>query len=267
MSQPDALVITQINGHVFAITINRAHVANALDPATYYALSLALDEYEANDDLWVCVLTGAGEKAFSAGRDLKQLALAEHFSEGEKRDEAHMWAATRRLTDRFDMVKPIIARLNGLALGGGLELALACDIILAADHCTLGLPEPRRGLIAMAGGVHRLPRQIPEKIAMGHLLTGRPMTAARAYQLGLINEVVPLAELDALVDTWVADMLLCAPLSLRATKQSVLQGKGLPLALAVGARYDWEERRKLSEDAREGPRAFAQRRAPIWTGT
>lgn len=239
---------------------------NALDPATYHALSIVLDEFEQDNDLWIAVLTGAGERAFSAGRDLKQLAAAATYDAKEKQAEAELWAATRRLTDRFDMVKPIIARVNGLALGGGLELALACDIVIAADHATLGLPEPRRGLIAMAGGVHRLPRQIPQKVAMGHLLTGRPMTAKRAYELGLVNAVVPAADLDVEVEAWLADMLLCAPLSLRATKQSAMQGLCHPLAEAVASAYHCEEQRRASADALEGPRAFAERRVPAWAG-
>ncbi len=251
---------------VLRITIDRPSSLNALDPATYHALSLALDLFESDDDLWVAVLTGAGDKAFSAGRDLKQLASMADATEAEQAEEAAIWRATRRLTDRFDMVKPIVARVNGLALGGGLELALACDIIIAADHAYFGLPEPRRGLIATAGGVHRLPRQLPLKVAMGHLLTGRPLSATRAYEVGLVNEVVGLDGLDAAVDAWVADILLCAPISVRATKQSAMQGLGRPIADAIAAAYDWEERRQVSLDRLEGPRAFAERRAPVWTG-
>src|SRR5690606_9034123 len=133
------------------------------------------------------------------------------------------------LTSRYDLFKPIIARVNGFALGGGLELALACDIIVAAEHAEVGLPEPRRGLIAGAMGVHRLPRQMPLKAAMGYMLTGRRIPAKRAYELGLINEVVPLSELDAAVDSWVQDILRCAPLSVRATKEAAMRGLAWPL--------------------------------------
>lgn len=267
MSPPPAdTVKVERDGHVLRLTLDRPAVSNALDPATYHALSLALDLFEQDDDLWIAVLTGAGDKAFSAGRDLKQLAAAAIASPEERAAEADLWRRTRRLTDRFAMTKPIIARLNGLALGGGLELALACDVIVAAAHAQLGLPEPRRGLIATAGGVHRLPRQIPLKAAMGHLLTGRPMSAQRAYQLGLVNEVVPLADLDVAVEAWVTDMLACAPLSLRATKQSVVLGLGLPLDEAMRTAYPCETARQASQDALEGPRAFAEKRAPIWSG-
>ena len=170
------------------------------------------------------------------------------------------------ITNRFDLFKPIIARVNGFALGGGLEMALACDLIVAADHAELGLPEPRRGLIAGALGVHRLPRALPLKAAMGHLLTGRHMTAQRGYELGLVNEVVPLAQLDAAVESWVADIIRCAPLSVRATKEASMRGLEMTLPEAAGARYEWEMRRRASEDSVEGPRAFAEKRTPNWTG-
>jgi enoyl-CoA hydratase/carnithine racemase len=153
-----------------------------------------------------------------------------------------------------------------MALGGGFELALACDLIVAADHAQFALPEPRRGLIAMAGGVHRLPRQLPLKTAMGMLLTGRPLLADEALRHGLVNQVVPLAALDAAVAAWVADILACAPLSVQATKQCALDGLGRPLADALRAIYPLEERRRASADSAEGPRAFAARRVPVWQG-
>jgi enoyl-CoA hydratase/carnithine racemase len=170
------------------------------------------------------------------------------------------------LTSRYDLFKPIIARVNGFALGGGLEMALACDIIIAAEHAELGLPEPRRGLIAGAMGVHRLPRHVPLKAAMGHMLTGRHMSARRAYELGLATEVVPMAQLDEAVDAMVRDIVRCAPLSVRATKQAALEGLRLPLDEAGVATYEWEMRRRRSADAIEGPRAFAEKRTPNWTG-
>jgi crotonobetainyl-CoA hydratase/dehydration protein DpgD len=174
--------------------------------------------------------------------------------------------ATTPLNERWDFAKPVIARVNGFALGGGLELALACDIIVAAEHAELGLPEPRRGLIAGGVGVHRLPRQIGLKAAMGYLLTGRHMSARRAYELGLVNEVVPAAELDAAVDAWVRDILRCAPLAVRATKQAALRGLDMSLPAAFSADYEWENRRRASADALEGPRAFAEKRTPRWQG-
>lgn len=259
-------VLTERRGHVLYIRINRPEVRNALDPLTYHQLSLACDELEGDPDLWLGVLTGEGDQAFSAGRDLKQLAAMAVAPQAHVEAEAALWQRTKRLTDRFTFSKPLIARLNGSAHGGGLELALACDIIVAAEHAQLSLPEPRRGLIATAGGVHRLPRQIGLKAAMGYLLTGRAMSAERGYQLGLINEVVPAHLLDETVEQWVADILRCAPLAVRATKACAMQGLDLPLAEAVSQRYEAEERRKVSADSLEGPRAFAEKRQPHWRG-
>ena len=247
---------------IATLTINRPERMNAMDSHAHLALSEALDRCAADEAVRVIVLTGAGEKAFSAGRDLKELA-------GGSEDEAAIaarWQRITRLTDRFDYPKPLIARVQGLALGGGFELALACDIIVASDHASFALPEPKRGLIPFAGGVHRLPRQLPLKTAMGYLLTGRSMTAARAYALGLVNEVVPADRLDAAVAEWAADILACAPLAIRSIRQGVARGLGRPLREAMAARYDIEELRKASRDAIEGPLAFAEQRPPRWTG-
>ena len=170
------------------------------------------------------------------------------------------------MNERWYFPKPVIAKVNGFALGGGLELALGCDIIVAADHAELGLPEPRRGLLAGGVGVHRLPRQIGLKVAMGYLLTGRHMSAARAYELGLVNQVVPAADLDATVALWVQDILRCAPLAVRATKEAAMRGLDKPLNEAQVTEYEWETRRRQSADALEGPRAFAEKRSPNWQG-
>jgi enoyl-CoA hydratase/carnithine racemase len=156
--------------------------------------------------------------------------------------------------------------VNGFALGGGLEIALACDVIVAAEHATLGLPEPRVGLMAAAGGVHRLPRHIPLKIAMGMMLTGKPITAAEGARLGLVNEVVPKEALAATADRWAREIAECSPLSIQATKEAALQGLGRPLAEAITTPYDRVLRLWASDDAKEGPLAFAQKRKPRWTG-
>ncbi|HEX8606561.1 MAG TPA: enoyl-CoA hydratase-related protein, partial [Pseudoduganella sp.] len=173
-------VLCEVTGHVARLTINRPEALNAMDSHAHLALSNALDAIEADDAVRVVVLTGAGPKAFSAGRDLKEVAAEREMSKADRAALARRWSATRRLTDRHDFHKPLIAAVNGIAYGGGFELALACDIIVAADHAGFALPEPRRGLIATAGGVHRLPRQVPLKVAMGMLLTGQPVSAQRA---------------------------------------------------------------------------------------
>jgi enoyl-CoA hydratase/carnithine racemase len=154
--------------------------------------------------------------------------------------------------------------VNGFALGGGFEMALACDIIIAAEHARLGLPEPRVGLMAGAGGVHRLPRMIPHKIAMGYMLTGRHMTAQEAHRWGIVNEVVPLAELMPTVQRWANEILECAPLSVRASKQAALMGLGHPLEIALHMNYTEVTKMRRSEDTVEGPRAFAEKRKPNW---
>jgi enoyl-CoA hydratase/carnithine racemase len=163
-------------------------------------------------------------------------------------------------------VKPVIAVVRGYTYGGGFELALACDIILAGEDAEFALTEARLGLVAGAGGVFRLSRQLPTKIAMGHLMTGRPMTARRAHELGLVNEVAPAAKLDDVVTSWVDDILACAPLAVRAVKEAVSRSAHLPLADAFTADYEWERRRMRSEDAIEGPSAFVAKRPPRWTG-
>lgn len=256
-----------IDQHVARITINRPERMNAFDSDTHVAFSEAIDRVENDDDIWVAVITGAGERSFCAGRDLKYTAELNAAGDAERAADAAKLARATRLQDRFDLTKPFIARVNGFALGGGLELALACDIIVCADHVELGLPEPRRGLIAGAMGVHRLPRQIPHHLAMGYLLTGRHFSAARAYEMGLVNEVAPSDQLDAVVDSWVADILACSPVAVRATKQSAQGARHLSLADANRHVAPWEARRRSSDDAREGPRAFAEKRSPRWTGT
>jgi crotonobetainyl-CoA hydratase/dehydration protein DpgD len=201
------------------------------------------------------------------GQDLKELAareragLAAPSTFGSRGKPG--WP---RLTERFHLTKPVVAKVRGHALGGGFELALACDIVVASEDARFALPEAALGLIAGAGGVFRLTRQLPWKTAMGHLLTGRPMGAVRAYELGLVNEVVPPGDLDGCAETWVADLVRSAPLSVRAIKEAATRSAGLSLEEAFAAGYPWEQRRMHSADAVEGPRAFAEKREPKWQG-
>jgi enoyl-CoA hydratase/carnithine racemase len=252
--------------HVAYITITRPEVMNSLHAHASRELGGVFDDFAADDDSWVAVLTGEGDRAFSAGNDLKYTAEMSRLPREQRPDLSMPVGGFGGITSRYDLFKPVIARVNGFALGGGLEMALACDIIVAADHAEVGLPEPRRGLIAGAMGVHRLPRQLPLKQAMGYMLTGRHIPAQRAYEMGLVNEVVPLAKLDDAVAAWVADIVRCAPLSVRATKEAAMRGLQMPLEEAAVADYQWELVRRRSADAIEGPRAFAEKRAPNWTG-
>jgi crotonobetainyl-CoA hydratase/dehydration protein DpgD len=256
----------EVADHVAHITLNRPEAMNSLNPELRLELSQRFDEVEHNDEIWLAVVTGAGQRAFCAGADLKHAARAREGTADQRAQWTRMASESKSLTERWYFPKPVIAKVNGFALGGGLELAMACDIIVAADHAEFGLPEPRRGLIAGAAGVHRLPRQIGLKVAMGYMLTGRHMPAQRAFELGLVNQVVSLAELDATVAEWIADIMRCAPLSVRATKEATMRGLDLPLPQAYYTEYEWERRRQRSEDTLEGPRAFAEKREPNWTG-
>ena len=247
------------DGHVATITMNRRERMNAVHPPAAEELSQIWDDALTDDKVWVVVLTGAGEKAFSAGNDLKY--TAEHGFP-KKRIKGGFGG----LTDRTDIWKPTIAAVNGFALGGGFEMALSCDIIVAAEHARLGLPEPRVGLAAAAGGVHRLPRQMPLKIALGYMLTGKHMTAQEAHGWGVVNEVVPLADLMSTVKRWADEIQECAPLSVRATKQCAMMGAGLTLDEALGRSYPALKEMMNSEDVKEGPRAFAEKRKPNWQG-
>ena len=249
--------------HVGYVTLNRPDVLNAMDLRTHSELREVWDDYEQDDDLWVAVLAGAGDRAFSVGQDLKELV---RNGSGPSTFGSRGKPGFPRLTERFTMAKPVVAKVRGYALGGGFELALACDLIIAADDAQFGLPEARLGLIAGAGGVFRLSRALPGKTALGHLMTGRRLTAQRAYELGLVNDVVPAGDLDARTDEWVADILACAPLAVRAIKEAVTQSAHLPLPEAFSAGYVWERRRMHSADAREGPLAFTEKRSPRWQG-
>ncbi|MEV8635766.1 enoyl-CoA-hydratase DpgD [Streptosporangium sp. NPDC051023] len=250
------------------VTLDRPAKLNAMDRRMHEELGLVWDHVEADDDVWVVVLTGAGDLAFSTGQDLGELAerlragTADTSSFGSRGKPG--WP---RLTERFDFAKPVVARVDGYAYGGGFELALACDVIVASDRSSFALPEAKLGLIAGAGGVFRLTRQAPYRVALGHLITGRPMSAVRAYELGLVNEVVPAVELDACVDGWVSDILRCSPLAVRAVKQAAAQAQTLSLPDAFTAHYPWEELRAHGPDAIEGPRAFIEKRHPEWKGT
>ena len=261
-----ARVRYQKKDHVARVTLDRPAVLNAMDLRMHEELAEIWDDIEADDEIRVAVLTGAGDRAFSVGQDLNERA---------RRDAAGPSASTfgsrgepgwPRLTERFGFSKPLVARVDGYALGGGFELALACDLVIASDRSVFGLPEVRLGLVPGAGGVFRLIRQLPPKAAMGYLLTGRRFDAATAYGFGLVNEVVPADRLDACVEGWVDDLVASAPLSVRAIKEAALRSVDLPLPDAFTTPYRWEERRRGSADAVEGPRAFAEKRAPNWSG-
>jgi enoyl-CoA hydratase/carnithine racemase len=256
-------VIYKKRGHVAYVTLNRPERLNALDSHSHRELIEIFHDFANDAEAWVAIITGAGERAFCAGNDLK--ATAQASANGEKRVDAG--SRFGAITRGYGCPKPLIAAVNGVAAGGGFEIALACDIVVAAENARFALPEPRVGLIAGAGGIHRLTRQVPLKQAMGMLLTGRLVSAQEGYRLGFVNEVVPLHELTAAAERWAAEILECSPLLVQLTKEAAQDGFGRPVDEAIAR--DWVERipRMLgSSDYVEGPRAFAEKRKPVWVG-
>lgn len=244
--------------HVMTVTLNRPDRLNALHPPANLELGNVFDDFAADADMWVAIITGEG-RGFSAGNDLRYQA------EGGER------MATPRgfggLTSRFDLTKPVIAAVNGVAMGGGFEIALACDIIIASEAATFALPEPRVGLAALAGGLQRLPRQIGSKRALGMILTGRHVPASEGYELGFVNKVVPADELLATAREWAGMICACAPLSVRASKDVVYRSLDMAsLEESIKASYDSVKAMATSEDFVEGPKAFSEKRAPNWKG-
>ncbi len=260
------VVTFDILDHVATIKINRPAALNSMNPEVRWGLSQAFDKVENNDDIWIAVITGEGNKSFCAGADLKHFSQEQSATAKQRAKWKKLLGETVPLNERWYFPKPVIARVNGYALGGGLELALSCDIIIASENAEFGLPEPRRGLVAGGGGIHRLPRMIGLKQAMGYLLTGRHMSAKRAFELGLVNEVVQLDKLDEAVNEWIKDIKKCSPQSIRATKEAALRGLDMALPKAYSKYYQSEGLRRLGTDMKEGPKAFSEKRDPVWTG-
>jgi enoyl-CoA hydratase/carnithine racemase len=248
------------DGPILTITIDRPEVLNALHEEAHAELSRAFDDYAADPALRVAIITGAGERAFCVGTDLKSLARTGPYD--------YPRGGFAGITKRFDLWKPVIAAVNGLCLGGGVEIVAACDLAIAAEHAEFALPEPKVGLAALGGGaLQRLARQMPMKDAMWLVLTGRRIPAEEARRVSLVNEVVPRGAALARATTLAREMLDCAPLALEASKQVVHLSAAEPdLAAAMARHYPAAERMLASEDAIEGPRAFAEKRKPRWLG-
>ncbi|MES2534008.1 MAG: enoyl-CoA hydratase-related protein [Pseudomonadota bacterium] len=255
-------VVYTVDNHVASVTIDRPEVLNAIDLATEADLQRIWKDIESRDDVRVVVLGATGDRAFCAGADLKNTSGLSGLD---------YWAAPRpggfggiALRETLDV--PVIARVNGFALGGGFEMVLGCDLVVACEEASFGLPEALVGRLPLDGGMLLLQRQIPYRQAMAMMLTGQRIQAARALALGLVNEVVPRAELDAAVQRWVAQLLACAPLSQKAIKQVVRQTAAMLPAQAHGLRLPALVTALQSEDSQEGVRAFRQKRKPQWLG-
>jgi len=247
---------------VARVTINRPERMNAIDGPSEVELENIWSAIEADNSARCVVLTGAGERAFSAGADLKS---------GSGKSGLEYWADLNQngfggIATRLSMKIPVIGRVNGLALGGGMEMVLGCDIVIAADDARFGLPEAKVGRTPIEGGMVLLQRLIPEKIAAGLMMTGRFMSSAEAFSYGLVNAVVSRDSLDEEVDKWVADIVSCAPLSLRAIKQSIRQTAHLSPQEALSFKLPELISALNSEDAEEGVLAFKEKRPPVWSG-
>ncbi len=254
-------ITVERSGPVTTFTLNRPEVMNALHSPAHFELDEAINAFAADAEQWVGIITGAGDRAFSAGNDLKYQAS------GGKGGRAP--SGFGGLTSRFDLTKPMIAAVNGVAMGGGFEIALACDIILASDAAVFALPEPRVGLAALAGGLHRLPRAIGIKPAMAMILTARRVSAAEGKALGFVAEVTTPQDLMATARKWADEICALSPMSIRASKQAVYQGMDEPsleAALKGQSRYPAVAALYGSEDFKEGPLAFSQKRPPKWKG-
>jgi crotonobetainyl-CoA hydratase len=256
-------VLTERCGNVLIVTINRPQARNAVNAAVHVGIGEALERAESDPEIRVVILTGAGDKAFCAGADLVALSRGERLAPEDPVKAAWGFAGFVQ----HPISKPIIAAVNGFALGGGTELALASDLVVAADSAQFGLPEVKRGIMAAAGGAFRLVQQMPIKLAMEYLLTGETFSAVKANELGLVNRVVPLADLMTEAMALAEKISVNAPLSVQASKRIALQIVDGELPKEAGYwQLNTAEMRALmrSEDAREGPRAFAEKRAPLW---
>ena len=251
----------ELRERVATVTIDRPETLNAIDLASETELQRIWSDLEQRDDVCVVVLTGAGERAFCVGADMKNPSTS----------GLEYWARARpggfggiALRDSLNL--PVVARVNGFALGGGFEMVLGCDIVVACTEASFGLPEPLVGRMPLDGGMTLLQRQIPHRLAMGMLLTGQRIDAAHALEWGLINEVVPRAELDDAVARWVEKILACAPLSVQAIKQVVRATGSMTPADAQALRLPALVAALQSEDSHEGVRAFQEKRKPVWQG-
>lgn len=262
MSEPEPAALYEVRDHIAVITLNRPDALNAVNSALSAAAGAALEMAAADSEVRAVVVTGAG-RAFCAGADLKEIAAGRSIYDPDHRHRDFAGLV------RHWIAKPIIAAVNGFALGGGTEIVLAADLAVIDETASLGLPEVRRGLIAAAGGLLRVHRQVPAKVAMEIAVTGQPITAARAYELGLVNRVAVAGTAPAVALELAAVIAANAPLAVQQSKTVLHEST---MGHSGWSPTEWEVNRAAakivmtSADAKEGPRAFAERRTPRWTG-
>jgi E-phenylitaconyl-CoA hydratase len=252
-------VIYEVRDKVARITLNRPEVMNAMDAEVYAELSKAWEDVRDNPDVWIAVITGAGDRAFTAGADLKSLIP-------QRRERADFWLTQKNmiLNRGLEVWKPVIAAVNGYCLAGGMTLLFATDIRIAAEHAVFEISEVKRAILPGNGGTQRALRQLPYAIAMEMLLLGRRLTAAEALGFGLVNAVVPLKDLMSTVDTYVQRLCENGPLALRAVKELAIRSQSVPLEHGLRLEESFQEFLRTTEDAKEGPRAFAEKRKPAY---
>lgn len=250
-------VLFEREGHVATITLNRPEAMNALNTAVRRGLAEGLLQLRSDPELWIGIITGAGERAFSAGADLVEMSQRR---QGGTQDGFWEASGAVSLNRGLDVGKPIIAAINGYCLGGGLEFAMACDIRIAAEHAQFGQPEVMRGIIPGGGGTQRLPRTIPIGPALEMLFTGERISAQEAFRLGLVNRVVPAAELMSEAHRLADRINQNAPLAVRAAKEAAMRGLEVPLEQGLRIESFLSRILRDTEDSREGPRAFAEKR-------
>lgn len=254
-----ASVNFSVEEHVARVELNRPESLNAIDAGMDAALHAAWLEINRNPEIRVAVLSGSGDRAFCAGGDI---SAAEPVPQPVSLGGGLTGIGGELLTLR----KPLIAAVHGFVLGGGFELALCADIIIAADTAVFGMPEVAIGIMGGPGVMHRAIRQLPHRVAMSMILTGERLTAVEARHYGLVNEAVPYAELGAAAERWLEKLLAVSPLAAQAAKEAVLSRQGHPLEVALATRYPAIESYAASEDHREGRRAFGEKRRPAWRG-
>jgi E-phenylitaconyl-CoA hydratase len=254
-------VLYDVKDKVAYITLNRPEVMNAMDMETFQLLSEAWCDIRDNPDIWVALITGAGSKAFTAGIDLK--STIPHQPE-----KYEFWLTQKgQLLNRgLEVWKPVIAAVNGYCLAGGMTLLLATDIRVASEDAVFEISEVKRGLIPANGGTQRILRQLPYPIAMEMILLGRRITAKEALGYGLINAVVPKDALMVAAEKYARDLCKCAPLAVRAAKELAIRSQSLPLEQGFRLEQAISEVLRLTEDAKEGPAAFAEKRPPMYKG-